>query len=265
MTVRVENVSKWALHHCSFELPAGSVTALVGANGAGKTTLLNILAGHLPADFGHVAVAGRVAFVPQDKPMYKGFTPLDVLKFGGHMNKVWDEYRAHSWLHRYRVPLKLRCGDLSGGQRAHVAFALALGSRPDVLLLDEPLAELDPLARRKVVRDLLAEVADTGMTLLYSTHVVAELGGVADRLLLLSDGKLLVDGDTDELLGEHLEIVGPAADEPPVAGEVVLARHQQRQSSFVVRCPESAVVEEPWTARPVTLEELVVAHLEAAA
>lgn len=265
MTVRVAGVSKWVLRNCAFELPDGGVTALVGANGAGKTTLLNILAGHLTADSGHVAVAGRVAFVAQDKPMYKGFTPLDVLRFGGHMNKAWDEYKAHSWLHRYKVPLKRRCGELSAGQRAHVAFALALGSRPDVLLLDEPLSELDPLARRRVVRDLLAEVADTGMTLLYSTHVVAELGGVADRLLLLSNGKLIVDGDTDELLGQHVEITGPAADEPPVRGDVVLAKHYDRQSTFLVRCHEEAVTEEPWSARPVTLEELVVAHLEAVA
>jgi ABC-2 type transport system ATP-binding protein len=261
MSVVAAEVSKWAVRDVSFELPPGSVTALVGANGSGKSTLLNVLAGHLPPRSGHTSIAGRVAYVPQHKPMYKNFEVPDVLEFGRRMNTIWDHKRADEWLTRFKVPRKLQVGDLSGGQRTHVTLALALGSRPDVLLLDEPMSELDPLARRKVMRELLTEVTDNGMTLIFSTHVVAEIGGVADRLLLLSGGRLLVDGDTDELLEEHVLYTGPRDPEPPVEGPVVLAKHSQSQSQFLVRSGGTQV-DEPWTARYVTLEELVVAHLE---
>lgn len=264
MSVVAADVSKWAVRNVSFTLPPGSVTALVGANGSGKSTLLNVLAGHLRPESGHGAVAGRVAYVPQHKPMYKSFRVADVLAFGKRLNKVWDGDRADEWLTRFKVPRKLEAEDLSGGQRTHLTLALALGRRPDVLMLDEPLSDLDPLARRHVMRELLTEVADRGMTLVYSTHVVAEVGGVADRLLLMSDGRLLLDGDTDELLEEHVLYTGPSEPEPPVEGPVVLAKHGAAQSSYLVRSG-GAQVGEPWTARYVTLEELVVAHLERAA
>lgn len=261
MSVVAADVSKWSLRNVSFELPPGSVTAIVGSNGSGKTTLLNVLAGHLEPYSGHTSIAGRVAYVPQHKPMYKSFKVADVLQFGRRMNEVWDNDRAVQWLDRYRIPRKLQIEDLSGGQRTHVVLALALGSRPDVLLLDEPLAELDPLARRKVVRELLTEVNDNGMTLIFSTHVVAEIGGVADRLLLMSNGRLLVDGETDALLEEHVLYTGPHASKSPVEGPVVLAKHGRSQSSYLVRSGGTRI-DEPWTARYVTLEELVVAHLE---
>ena len=264
MSVVAAEMSKWAVRNVSFELPPGSVTALVGANGSGKSTLLNVLAGHLPPYSGHASIAGRVAYVPQHKPMYKKFKVADVLEFGRRMNDVWDNDLADAWLTRFKVPRRLQIEDLSGGQRTHVTLALALGSRPDVLLLDEPLSELDPLARQKVMRALLTEVNDNGMTLVFSTHVVAEIGGVADRLLLLADGRLLVNGDTDELLEQHVLYTGPHASKPPVKGRVVLAKHGRSQSSYLVRSG-GAQIAEPWTARYVTLEELVVAHLERAA
>src|SRR5687768_6202819 len=140
--------SKWALRECTFDLPEGRVAALVGANGAGKTTLMTVLAGLLGADEGSAGAVGRVAFVSQDKPVYRHFTAADMLRLGARLNVVWDESRARRWLARFEIPLDSACGRLSGGQQAQVAFALAIGSRPDVLLLDEPLANLDPLARR---------------------------------------------------------------------------------------------------------------------
>ncbi|MFD9698939.1 ATP-binding cassette domain-containing protein [Lentzea sp. NPDC059081] len=264
MSVVAADVSKWAVRNVSFELPSGSVTALVGANGSGKSTLLNVLAGHLPPYSGHCSVAGRVAYVPQHKPMYKSFKVADVLTFGRRMNRVWDHERADEWLTRFKVPRRLEFGDLSGGQRTHVTLALALGARPDVLLLDEPLAELDPLARTRVMKALLTDVSDNGTTLVFSTHVVAEISGVADRLLLLSGGRLLIDGDTDELLEQHVLYTGPHASKSPVQGRVVLAKHGVSQSSYLVRSGGTRI-DEPWTARFVTLEELVVAHLERAA
>lgn len=263
--------NNWALRDCTFGLPSGRVVALVGANGAGKTTLMSILAGLLAPTEGIVALGGtqqepnRISFVAQDKPLYRHFSVRDMLKVGQRLNRVWDDERAKRWLRRFEIPLDRPCGRLSGGQQAHVAFAIAVGSRPAVLLLDEPLSNLDPLARRDVTQELMSEVADTGMTVLLSTHVVAELGGVADHLLLLSRGTLLIDSDSDDLLTEHLYYVGPRADEPPCAGEIIKASHSKNQSSFLVRvspADEPASVAAPWTTRPVSLEDLVIAYLE---
>ncbi|XVS63707.1 ATP-binding cassette domain-containing protein [Actinosynnema sp. CA-299493] len=258
--------AKWALRECTFELPAGRVAALVGANGAGKTTLMTVLAGLLDADEGSAGAAGRVAFVSQEKPVYRHFTAADVLRLGARLNVVWDEARARRWLARFEIPLDRACGKLSGGQASQVAFALAIGSRPDVLMLDEPLANLDPLARREVTAELLSEVDETGMTVLLSTHVVAELSGVADYLLLLAHGRLLAGGDLDELLERHVSYTGPRSDVPPALGGIVEARHTGNQSTFLVELPEGQprpVVAGPWVERPPTLEDYVLAQLEA--
>jgi ABC-2 type transport system ATP-binding protein len=256
---------KVALRDCSFELPAGRVSALVGMNGAGKTTLLSVLAGlHAPTE-GRVRLpAGerRIAFVAQDKPLYRHFSVRDMLRLGSKLNRVWDQQLALDWLARFEVPLDGPCGKLSSGQQAQVAFALALGSRPAVLLLDEPLSNLDPLARREVVKELLAAVVDTDMTVLMSTHVVAELGGVADHLLVLAHGEVLAQGDVDDLLGRHVHYVGPRSQTPPGPGEVVWARHAAGQSTFLVRVDEAPTVDPPWTTRPMTLEDFVLAHLD---
>ena len=259
-------VGNRALADCGFELPIGRVAALVGANGAGKTTLLSILAGLLDPDTGSVQVAGRVAFVSQDKALYRHLPAADVLRMAARLNRVWDADKAHAWLRRFEVPLDRACGKLSGGQQAQVAFAVAVGSRPNVLLLDEPLANLDPLVRREVMAELLAEAAETGMSVVLSTHVVAELGGVADYLLLLARGQLITSGDLDTLLAAHVLYTGPAAELPPGPGTVIEARHRGQQSSFLTRLSEEELIPNlaaPWTVRPVSLEELVLAHLAA--
>ncbi|MFG1713479.1 ABC transporter ATP-binding protein [Micromonospora sp. NPDC049203] len=272
----------WALRECSFALPANRVVALVGANGAGKSTLLSIIAGTLAATGGTVLVRGRqvvrggsadggsrVAILAQDKPLYRDFTVSDMLRFGRSTNRVWDQRRALSWLDRFAVPLDRRCGKLSGGQRAQVALAVALGSRPAVLLLDEPLANLDPLARVEVTGELLAEVADDDMTVVLSTHIVAELSGVGDHLLLLDAGRPVLTGDVEELLDSHVRLTGPRADQPPGPGTIVQAQHTGRQSTFVLRRPAApaahAVVAPGWTAQPITLDELILTHLRASA
>ncbi|MEU8334584.1 ABC transporter ATP-binding protein [Micromonospora tulbaghiae] len=272
----------WALRECSFALPANRVVALVGANGAGKSTLLSIIAGTLAVTSGTVLVHGRpvvrggsadggsrVAILAQDKPLYRDFTVSDMLRFGRSTNRVWDQRRALSWLDRFAVPLDRRCGKLSGGQRAQVALAVALGSRPAVLLLDEPLANLDPLARVEVTGELLAEVADDDMTVMLSTHIVAELSGVGDHLLLLDAGRPVLTGDVEELLDSHVRLTGPRADQPPGPGTVVQAQHTGRQSTFVLRRPAApaahAVVAPGWAAQPITLDELILTHLRASA
>jgi ABC-2 type transport system ATP-binding protein len=252
-----------ALGDCTFDLPAGRVAALVGANGAGKTTLLTVLSGLLRPDSGEFALrpGERVAFVAQEKPVYKHFTPKDMLGLGARLNLVWDQERALSWLERFDIPLDRKCGKLSGGQRTQVALALAIGSKPTLLLLDEPLSDLDPLARTEVTRELLAEVAESGTTVILSTHIVTELAGVADHLLLLAHGKLLAGGDLDELLAGHAMVVGPRADRPPVRGEVLWEKHLDSQSLFLVKVPSTPAVSAPWVVRPVSLEDYVLAQL----
>jgi ABC-2 type transport system ATP-binding protein len=256
--------SLWALKDFSVSLPANKVIALVGANGAGKSTLMSIAAGILPASEGEIEVGGRVVLLSQEKPLYRSFSVSDMLSFGRHLNRTWDQQRALNWLSRFEIPLDRPCGKLSGGQQTQVAMAVALGARPAVLLLDEPLANLDPVARREVTGELLGEVADNDMTVVLSTHVVAELAGVGDHLLLVSQGRCRLDGDVEELLAQHTRLSGPRSDAPPVEGEVVQTQHTERQSTFLVRTllgPDTPVAE-PWRAQPVTLEDLVLAYLK---
>jgi ABC-2 type transport system ATP-binding protein len=254
----------WALKDFTVTLPANKVIALVGANGAGKSTLMSIAAGILPATEGEIRAGGRVVLLSQDKPLYRSFSVADMLAFGRHLNTVWDQQRALSWLSRFEIPLDRPCGKLSGGQQTQVAMAVALGARPALLLLDEPLANLDPVARREVTGELLGEVADSDLTVVLSTHVVAELAGVGDHLLLLRDGRGALDGDVEELLSQHVRLVGPRSDQPPVDGHVVQRQHTERQSTFLVRTllgPQTPVAA-PWQAQPVTLEDLVLAYLK---
>ncbi|SCG77754.1 ABC transporter ATP-binding protein [Micromonospora inositola] len=274
----------WALRECSFQLPASRIIALVGANGAGKSTLMSIIAGTLAATCGSLLVHGRpmvkgrstngggsagsrVAILAQDKPLYRDFSVSDMLRFGRSMNRVWDQRRALSWLQRFDIPLDRRCGKLSGGQRAQVALAVALGSRPAVLLLDEPLANLDPVARTEVTGELMAEAADSDMTVMLSTHIIAELSGVGDHLLLLDAGRPVLTGDVEDLLDSHVRLTGPRADQPPGPGAIVQAQHTDRQSTFVLRQPAPptahAVVAPGWTAQPITLDELILTYLKA--
>ncbi len=261
---------RWALHECDFTLPEGSVTALVGANGAGKTTLLHLLAGLLTPTEGTAALAkgGRVAFVAQDNPLYPHFTATDMLCFGRRANSVWDEAYARRWLDQFDVPLRRTCRTLSGGQQTQVALAVALGSCPSVLLLDEPLSALDPLARNAVMSGVLEAAAERGITVLLSTHVIAELGGVADRLLLLAAGRLALAGQVDDLLERHVYRSGPRADAPSGVGTVVRASHSAAHSRFLVRhdpgVPDASTPAPRWTSTPVPLEELVLAYLTAA-
>ena len=279
LTKRYRDVA--ALNDCSFRVPSQRIIALVGANGAGKSTLMSIAAGLLPASSGEVLIGGRridarhhtrqtdtthrVAILAQDKPLYRDFTVDDMLEFGQRTNRVWDQRRALTWLDRFEVPLGRRCGRLSGGQRAQVAIAVALGSCPGLLMLDEPLANLDPVARSEVTGELLAEVADSGMTVILSTHIVAELAGVGEHLLLLAAGRSVLCGDIEELLAGHIRLTGPRADLPPSPGTIVQAQHTGRQSTFIVKLPGTPVppaVAPGWTSAPLTLEELTLAYLK---
>jgi ABC-2 type transport system ATP-binding protein len=264
----------WALRHCTLSLPAGSITAVVGPNGAGKTTLLNMLVGLLPASEGHLRVVGEqpssspqflahVGFLAQECPLYKEFSVADMLRFGRAMNPGWDDALARDRLAAANVPLDRRAGKLSGGQRAQVALALAIAKRPRLLLLDEPLAALDPLARRDFLNTLMGSATATGITVVMSSHLVGELARVCDHLVVIRDGHLRLSGELDQLMSEHHWVAGsPEQTARMPSGVQVLSRaHHERHSRLLVRSRQP-LLNPALTVSPLDVEELVLAYLD---
>jgi ABC-2 type transport system ATP-binding protein len=263
----------WALRDCTLDLPPGSVTALVGPNGAGKTTLLRLAVGLLTPTSGSVEVFGespttnsvralsRIGFLAQDHPLYRHFTVADLLRFGRSSNVRFDQDLAVKRLTGLGVPLDRRAGALSGGQQSQVALALALAKRPDLLVLDEPLASLDPLARREFQQTLMGAVADGGLTVLFSSHAVHELELVCDHLVVLNHGRVAVAGEIEALRAEHRVLVGPRVDADPRGSvSVIEATHSDRHTTLLVRDLEAPLLP-GWQASPVGLEELILAYL----
>jgi ABC-2 type transport system ATP-binding protein len=266
--------SKWALRECAIEIPSGSVTALVGPNGAGKTTLLQLAVGLVRPSAGSVRVLGRspradasdvlprVGFVAQDHPLHRGFTVAETLKLGRKLNPSWDETVARERVERLRLPLRQKIAKLSGGQQAQVALTLALAKRPELLLLDEPVASLDPLARREFLQSVMEAVAETGMTVLLSSHIVADLQRVCDHLVILSHGHTQLVGPIEEILSSHRVLTGPRADPETVARlhQVIRESHTERQSNLLVNA-NGHVYDADWQLHEVDLEEIVLGYL----
>ena len=263
----------WALRDCSLQLPAGRVAALVGPNGSGKTTLLHLAVGLLEPDAGRVRVLGEppygttrilseIGFVAQDTPLYRDFTPAKLVTMGGKLNRRWDSGLARTRLSQLGIPPDKPIGKLSGGQRAQVALALALAKRPKLLLLDEPVASLDPLARREFLQALMGSVAETGTTVLLSSHILADLERVCDYLIVLRAAQVRLAGAVDELVAEHRQLVGPRHDHGPITGvaEIVRASHTDRQSTLLVRT-DGNLIHPLWTVHDSTLEDVILAYL----
>jgi ABC-type multidrug transport system ATPase subunit len=262
----------WALRDCTLAIPTGRVVALVGPNGAGKTTLLHLAVGLLRQDAGAIKVFGRapaaadgladIGFVAQETPLYRDFTAADLIAMGGHLNRRWDAAVAHDRLGRIGVPLDRPVGKLSGGQRAQVALSLALAKRPRLLLLDEPVASLDPLARREFMSALMGAVAEEGTSVLLSSHLLGDLERVCDHLVLLQHGRVQVLGAVDDLLAGHKVLVGPRRDRQSPAGVTAVVResHTDKQSTYLVRA-DGPIHDPAWQIHEVTLEDLVLAYL----
>ena len=262
----------WALRDCSLQLPAGRIAALVGPNGAGKSTLLHLAVGLLRPDAGSVRVFGQtpydnttalaeIGFVAQDTPLYRDFTPAELITMGAKLNRRWDATVARTRLADLGIPPNKPVGKLSGGQRSQVALALALAKQPRLLLLDEPVASLDPLARREFLRGLMGSVADSGTTVLLSSHLLADLERVCDYVIVLHASRVQLSGSVDDLVAGHRQLVGPRREDHRIAGaEVVRASHTDRQSTLLVRT--EAPIEDPeWTVHELTLEDLILAYL----
>jgi ABC-2 type transport system ATP-binding protein len=264
----------WALRNCSLAIPAGRVTALVGPNGAGKTTLLNLAAGLLRPTSGQLTVLDGLApgsdaaragigFVAQDAPLYRHLPAGAMLRIAANLNPGWDDERATSRLAKVGIPLTKKVGALSGGQRAQLALTIALAKRPRMLILDEPLASLDPLARHDFMASLMSAVAEDELTVVFSSHVITELERIADYLVVLNQGRLQVAGAVDELLARHRILVGGDGQELDASRfTVVQASVAGAQSSLLVRMTASGEFGPPgWLSHPATLEELVLGYL----
>jgi ABC-2 type transport system ATP-binding protein len=266
--------SKWALRDCTLDIPAGSVTALVGPNGAGKTTLLQLAIGLTKPTAGTVRVLGRsprdeaasllprVGFVAQDHPLHRSFTVAETLKLGRELNSEWDENYAFERIERLGLPFGHKVGKLSGGQQAQVALTLALAKRPELLLLDEPVASLDPLARREFLNALMEVVSETEMTVVLSSHIVADLERVCDHILILSRGQTQLIGPIDDVVASHRLLTGPRTDPDTVARvhQVIRESHTERQTTLLVRA-NGHVYDSCWQIHDVDLEEIVLAYL----
>lgn len=266
--------SKWALRDCTLEIPTGAVAALVGPNGAGKTTLLHLAIGLSKPSAGDVRVLGwsandhplivlpRIGFVAQDHPLYRGFKLGELLKLGRKLNPRWDDDLARARLERLGLRLDQKAGKLSGGQQAQVALTLALAKRPELLVLDEPVASLDPLARREFLQSLMEAVADGGLTVLLSSHIVGDLERVCDYLVILSSSRVQLAGPIEEIVAAHRVLTGPRSDPSAVARvhSVVNESHTERQTTLLVRA-NGHVYDARWQIKEVGLEEIVLAYL----
>ena len=260
---------QWALQDCTLALPAGRVAALVGPNGAGKTTLLHLTVGLLEPTTGSVQVFGcsplkqttqtlpRLGFVAQDHPLYKDFTVADLLTLGRKLNPRWDDTLARARMQKLGIPLKL-----SGGQQAQVGLVLALAKRPELLLLDEPLAQLDPLARREFLRTLMDAEAESGLTVLLSSHIIGDLERVCDYLIILSASYVQLAGDIQEIQRTHKRLVGPRQEVDAIASvhTVIETSQTERQTTLLVRT-NGPLFDPSWEVQEVSLEDIVLAYL----
>jgi len=267
--------STWALRDCDLEIPAGTVTALVGPNGAGKTTLLQLAVGLLEPSAGSIAVLGgdprvesrsvlpRVGFVAQEHPLPRRFTIAETLRLGRELNPHWDDGIADRRIRELGLSLDQRVGTISGGQQAQVALTLALAKQPHLLLLDEPVASLDPLARREFLNTVVQAVAENGIGVVLSSHIVADLERICDRLIILGRGRTQLDGTIDDILADHRLLTGPRTSPERVArvAQVIRESHTERQTTLLVRA-NGHVYDASWDLHEVDLEEIVLAYLD---
>ena len=267
---------RWALSGCDLEVPAGRVAGLVGPNGAGKTTLLHLAVGLIEPSIGSVAVfgeevagtatqLGRVGFVAQDTPLYPSLSVADHLRLGAKLNPGWDAAAAWARIARLGLDRKQRAETLSGGQRAQLALTLAIAKRPELLVLDEPVAGLDPLARREFLQGLMEFAAEQAVSVVLSSHLVADLERVCDYLILVAGGRVQLSGGVDDLLATHHRLSGPRRDTArlPASWEVIEETRTNRQSTLLVHT-EEPILDPAWSVAEVSLEDIVLGYMRPA-
>jgi ABC-2 type transport system ATP-binding protein len=265
---------RWALRECTIDIPAGHVVGLVGPNGAGKTTLLKLASGQLEPTAGGITVLGgrpadspaqlaKVGFVAQDTPVYAGLSIAEHLRLGARLNPRWDATMARERIARLGLDPAHRAGKLSGGQRAQLALTVGLAKRPELLILDEPVASLDPLARREFLQGLMEATVEHKFSVLLSSHLVSDLERTCDYLIVLVDSRVQVAEETDKLLATHHRLTGPRRDPDrlPADQHVISASHTDRQSTYVIRT-DAPIHDPAWTVTQLSLEDLVLAYMD---
>jgi ABC-2 type transport system ATP-binding protein len=266
-----------ALSECTLSIPTGKVVGLVGPNGAGKTTLLHLAVGLLEPSVGSVKVLGhtpadgpeqlgRVGFVAQNTPLYASMSVADHLRLGGWVNPTWDQALAEQRIDHLGLDLGQKAGTLSGGQRAQLALTLGIAKRPELLILDEPVASLDPLARREFLQALMAIVVEHGVSVVLSSHLVADLERVCDYLVVLVASRVQVAGEIEALFASHHRLSAPRREglRLPSSWEVIERSDTERQSTLIVRHDEP-IHDPSWTVGQLDLEDLVLAYMSRAA
>jgi ABC-2 type transport system ATP-binding protein len=262
-----------ALADCTVDVPPGRVVGLVGPNGAGKTTLLQLAVGMLTPTAGRITVLGgrpgdgpgqlaKIGFVAQDAPIYAGLSIADHLRFGARTNPRWDQALADERIAHLGLDPAQKAGRLSGGQRAQLALTMAVAKRPELLILDEPAASLDPIARREFLRGLMAYTAEHRSSVILSSHLVSDLERVCDYLIVLTASRVRVAGDIEELMGSHYRLTGARreAADLPAGAEMIEHSFTERQSTFIVRSVVP-IEDAALTVEQLTLEDLVLAYL----
>jgi ABC-2 type transport system ATP-binding protein len=265
--------SKDALLDCTLDIPAGRVVGLVGPNGAGKSTLLNLAVGMLQPTSGSIEVLGgrpaegpaqlaKVGFVAQDTPTYGGLSIAEHLRFGAQLNPGWDDALAQSRIDRLGLDPKQKARKLSGGQRAQLALTLGVAKRPELLILDEPVASLDPLARREFLQDLMEAVAEHELSVVLSSHLVSDLERTCDYLVVLVASRVQLTGDLDTILATHYRLVGPRRDAAslPDNQHVITESHTDRQTTLLIRT-DAPIHDPDWTVVKPNLEDVVLAYM----
>jgi ABC-2 type transport system ATP-binding protein len=268
----------WGLRDCTLEVPAGAIVGLVGPNGAGKTTLLEMIIGLLEPTEGELSVFGetshapmaarlaRVSYVAQDHPLYRDFSIADMFHLGRSMNPSWDQALAQARMDALDIPLKRKVKSLSGGQRAQISLTMALAKRAPLLVLDEPVSSLDPIARLEFMREVMATAAEVSLTVLIASHVVSELERLCDWLIVLVGGRVQLAGAADDLIAAHPLLTVPrATPDAELPGVIIQRTDSDRHSTALVRADPArlAAQQHPgWQADPVGFEQLVMAYLQ---
>jgi ABC-2 type transport system ATP-binding protein len=268
----------WALRNVDLTVPEGSITALVGPNGSGKSTLIRGWIGFEGATEGRLVTGGvdpqkdrkgaveRVGYVPQSPSLYRDLTIADHIALAETLRNGFDGPMAAGYVERLSIPLRAKAGELSGGEQAQVGLALALATRARILLLDEPLASLDPLARREFLHLMVEAVRAAGATALLSSHVITDIEQACDRLIVLGKGHTLLDLSIGEALAHHRIVEAPAVEAARLAGPDAVIGSFPAPAGEPLSLVRVAVVapagEEP-LGRAATLEEVVIGHLAA--
>jgi ABC-2 type transport system ATP-binding protein len=267
---------RWALQNCSLTIPSGRVVGLVGPNGAGKSTLLHLAVGLLQPSAGSLSVLGeppassptqlsRIGFLAQESPTYARLSIDQHLQMGQWMNPRWDAAYAVGRIEQLGLNPKQRSGTLSGGQRSQLALTLAVAKRPELLILDEPVAALDPLARREFLQTLMEVVAERGVSVILSSHLITDLDRVCDYLIVLDAGQVALAGDLEDLVASHFRLTGPLRDplHLPSGQTVIEASNTEKQTTLIVHS-DGPVIDPSWTVTPLTLDDLVLAYMRRA-